>query len=157
MITPLTTLKKLMRPAKGSLMVLNTTSAAGSVVGNATRGRLPRCYRWKRTQLPLRRHRLQRGSVHRKRRTLHWRRRIHLDEIEQMIGGHIGRAARKQHREDAVFADRFVQGGDQVLFGNGALGEKLLHQLVFAFGDQLHQGFMRGLRPAVQGGRESRP
>ena len=48
-------------------------------------------------------------------------------------------AAPEEHREDAVFADRLVQCGDQVLLGDGALLEELLHQLVFAFGDQLDQ------------------
>jgi hypothetical protein len=38
-----------------------------------------------------------------------------------------------------------VEGGDKVLFGDGALLEVLLHQLVFAFGDQFDQRFVAGL------------
>ena len=66
-----------------------------------------------------------------------------------MVGGHVRQPAREQHREDAVFANRLVQRGDQVLLGNRALGEVLLHQLVFALGHQLHQRLVRCLAPAA--------
>ena len=69
-----------------------------------------------------------------------------------MVEGHVGQAAGEQDREDAVFADGFVQRGDEVLFGDGALLEVLFHQLVFAFGDQLDQRFMAGLGVGGQGG-----
>ena len=62
-----------------------------------------------------------------------------------MIEGHVGEAAREQHREDAVFADGFVERGDEVVFGDGALLEELFHQLVFAFGDELDESFVAGL------------
>ena len=62
-----------------------------------------------------------------------------------MIEGHVGQAAREEHGEDAVFADGFVERGDEVLFGDGALLEVLFHQLVFAFGDELDQSFVAGL------------
>ena len=78
-------------------------------------------------------------------RALNGRGSIDLEEVEQMIGGDVGQAAGEQHREDAVFANGFVERGDQVLLGNGALGEVLFHELVFAFGDQFHQGFVGGL------------
>ncbi len=62
-----------------------------------------------------------------------------------MIEGHVGQAAGEEHREDAVFANGLVEGGDEVVFGDGALFEVLLHQLVFAFGDELDQGLVAGL------------
>src|SRR3569833_322937 len=60
-----------------------------------------------------------------------------------MIGRNVCSTARKQHWEDAVFADRFVQRRDQVLLWNRSLCEELLHQLVLTFGNQLDQRFMR--------------
>ncbi len=62
-----------------------------------------------------------------------------------MIEGHVGEAAGKEHGEDAVFADGFMQRGDEVIFGDGALLEVLFHQLVFAFGDELDESFVAGL------------
>jgi len=55
----------------------------------------------------------------------------------------------KRAREDAVFADGFVKRGDEVLFGDGALLEVLLHELVFAFGDQLDRASWRALASAA--------
>ena len=69
-----------------------------------------------------------------------------------MIEGHVGQAARKEHGEDAIFADSFVQRGDQVIFGNGALLEIFFHQLVFAFGNQLDERFVAGLGVGREGG-----
>ena len=56
----------------------------------------------------------------------------------------------KRDREDAVFADGFVESGDQVLLGDGALGKVLFHEFIFAFGHQLHQRFVRGLGGFLQ-------
>ena len=69
-----------------------------------------------------------------------------------MIGGDVGEAAGKQHREDAVFANGFVERGDEVLLGNGAFGEVLFHELVFAFSDQFDQGFVGGFGAGNQAG-----
>ena len=55
-----------------------------------------------------------------------------------------------QNGEDPIFANSLMQRGDQVLLWNRALGEKLFHQFVFPFRDQLHQCFMRGLRVSTQ-------
>ena len=79
---------------------------------------------------------------------------VDLDEVEQVVSGHVGQAAGKENREDAVFADGFMQGGDQVILGYGAFLEVLLHQLVFAFGYQLNQRLMAGLGIGGQAGRE---
>ena len=123
-------------------MVLKTTSAAGSLSATL-RNETPS----PRSESPLavRRHSLHRRRLHGDGRALDGRGRVDLEEVEQMIGGHVGQAAGKQHREDAVFANGFVERGDEVLLGDGALGEVLFHQLVFAFGDQLDQRFVRGL------------
>ena len=69
-----------------------------------------------------------------------------------MIEGHVGEAAGEEHGEDAVFADGFVEGGDEVLFGDGAVVEVLFHQLVFAFGDELDESFVAGLGVGSQAG-----
>ena len=136
-MTPLMTLKKVMRPAKGSVMVLKTTRADGFLVVDLAR--------WRR-RLRRRRCRHRRfGTSDGDGRALDGRGRVDLDEVEQVVGGHVGQAAGEEHGEDAVFADGFVERGDEVLFGDGALLEVLLHQLVFAFGDQLDQSFMAGL------------
>ena len=66
----------------------------------------------------------------------------------------MARPLAEEHGEDAIFADRFVQRGDQVLFGNGALLEVLFHQLVFAFGDELHQRFVARPWRRPRAGRE---
>ena len=62
-----------------------------------------------------------------------------------MVEGHVGEAAGEEDREDAVFANGFVQGGDEVLFGDGALLEVLLHEFIFAFGDEFDESFVAGL------------
>ena len=41
-----------------------------------------------------------------------------------------------------IFADGFVQRGDQVFFGDGTGFEELFHQLVFALGDEFDKFFM---------------
>ena len=51
----------------------------------------------------------------------------------------------KSTGKDLVFANGVVQAGDDVLFGDGALVEELLHQRVIAFGNQFHQPLVRGL------------
>ena len=76
---------------------------------------------------------------------LSWRGRVGLEEVEEMIEGHVGEAAREEHGEDAVFADGFMERGDEVVFRDGAFFEVLFHQLVFAFGDELDESFMAGL------------
>ena len=78
-------------------------------------------------------------------RALGSRGRVDLEEVEEMIEGHVGEAAGKEHGEDAVFADGFMKRGDEVVFGDGAFLEVLLHQLVFAFGDELDESFVAGL------------
>ncbi len=78
-------------------------------------------------------------------RALSGARRVDLDEVEEMIEGHVGEAARKEHGEDAVFANGFMERGDEVVFGDGAFLEILFHQLVFAFGDELDESFVAGL------------
>ena len=78
-------------------------------------------------------------------RALDGRGRVDLEEVEEMVEGHVGQAAGKEDGEDAVFADGFVERGDEVLFGDGALLEVLFHQLVFAFGDELDESFVAGL------------
>ena len=45
-----------------------------------------------------------------------------------------------------------MQCGDQMLLGNRALGEVLLHQLVFALGHQFDQRLVRGLGGAASVG-----
>ena len=61
-----------------------------------------------------------------------------------MIERHVGEAAGEEHRKDAVFANRFMQCGDEMVFRDGALLEVLLHQFVFPFGDQLDESFVAG-------------
>ena len=60
---------------------------------------------------------------------------VDLEEVEEMIGGNVGQAARIEHGEDAVFANGFMESADEVLFGDGAFAEVLFHEIVFAFGD----------------------
>src|SRR5579862_6721379 len=62
-----------------------------------------------------------------------------------MVARHVGESAGEEHREDAIFADRLMKGGDKVLLGDSALGEELFHQLVFALGDKLDESLMGGL------------
>src|SRR6185437_7131902 len=76
---------------------------------------------------------------------LYGRGRVGVDEVEEVVGGDVGAAARKEDGENAVFADSFVQRGDEVAFGDGALLEKFFHQLVLAFSDELDKGLMGGL------------
>ena len=79
------------------------------------------------------------GSPGSDRNPLHRRRRIHLKKIQQAVTAHVSQPARKEHGEDTIFADGLMQGDNQVLCGDGSFAEKLFHQLVFAFGHQLHQ------------------
>jgi hypothetical protein len=105
-MTPLMTLKKLMRPAKGSVMVLKTTRPAGSLSSTlrvdfpASSGDRPAA---------------SMGIADGDGRALDGRGRVDLDEVEQVVEGHVGQAAGEEHREDAVFADGFVERGDEVL------------------------------------------
>ena len=78
--------------------------------------------------------------------------RVLLDKVQQMIEGHVSQAAGEEHREDAVFAHGFMESGDEMLFGEGAGVEVLLHQLVLAFGDQLDQRLVAGLGVGSQAG-----
>ncbi len=70
---------------------------------------------------------------------------VGLDEVEQVVEGHVAEAAAEEHGEDAVFADGLMQRGDQVLPGERAGVEVLLHQLVFAFRYELDQRLVAGL------------
>ncbi len=67
---------------------------------------------------------------------------VNLDEIEKMVGSHVGQTTGKQYREDAVVANGFVERGDEMLLGDGARIEVHFHQLVLALGHQLDQRFM---------------
>ena len=143
------TLKNVMRPENGSVIVLKTSSAAGSRIVHFARQR--HSNRAPIAPPPFAATACSAAAFTGNRRALHRRRRIHLDEVEQMIGRPYSLcAARKQHREDAVLANRLMQRGNQMLLGNRALGEVLLHQLVFALGHQLHQRLMRALAAAVK-------
>ncbi len=62
-----------------------------------------------------------------------------------MVGGDVAEGAGVEDGEDAVFADGVVDGLDEVLFREGALGEELFHELVFFSGDELDESFVRGL------------
>ncbi len=77
-------------------------------------------------------------------------RRKHPQEFQQLIGCDIGQSRSEQHRKDPVLPYRLVQGGNQMFFRNGALGEILLHQLIFAFRDQFHQRLMCRFRRLQQ-------
>ena len=63
-------------------------------------------------------------------------------EIEQMVGADVAQAGGKQHGENPVFLDCFVQRRYEMFFGNRSFVEKLFHQLVFAFSNNLHQFFV---------------
>ncbi len=51
---------------------------------------------------------------------------VDLEKVEKMVGGDVGEAGTEQDGEDAVFADGFVEGGDEVLLGDGALRRRTL-------------------------------
>ncbi len=76
---------------------------------------------------------------------LHRGRGIDFQEVQQMVGADIAQSADVEHGEESVFADRLVERGDEVLFGDGALAEELLHQFIFAFSDDFNESFVRGL------------
>ena len=63
-------------------------------------------------------------------------------EIQQMVGADVAQPGGKQHWENPVFLDGFMQRWNQVFFSDGAFIEELFHQLVFAFGNNLHQLFV---------------
>ena len=63
-------------------------------------------------------------------------------EIQQFVGPDISQARAVKHGKNPVLANGIVQCRNQVFFRDGALLEELLHQLVFAFGDQFDQLFM---------------
>ncbi len=75
-------------------------------------------------------------------------------KVEQVVGPDIAQPGRKEHGENPVFFDSFVQCGNQVLFGDGPLVEKLFHQLVFAFSHNFHQLFMRFFGCGLKLGRD---
>ena len=77
---------------------------------------------------------------------------VDLEEVEEVVGADVAEAAGVEDGEDAVFADGFVESGDEVLFGDGSFAEELFHELVFAFGDELDQGFVRGLGFGLEAG-----
>ena len=95
-------------------------------------------------RVSIRRYRRQR-STRCDRLTLNRCRSVDLKKVEQVIGGNIGEAAREEHRENAIFADGLMEGGDQMLLRDRSLGKELLHQFVLAFRYQLHQRLVRRL------------
>ena len=68
--------------------------------------------------------------------------RVVHDEVHQLVDADVAEAGGEEHGEKLVFADRFVQRWDQILFGNRSLLEEFFHQFVFALGDQLDQPLM---------------
>src|SRR6185437_3215641 len=71
--------------------------------------------------------------------------RVGIDEVEKVVGGDVGAAAREEDGENAVFADCFMKRRDEMVLGDGALLKEFFHQLVLAFGDELDKCFMGGL------------
>jgi len=137
---PLRTLKKVIRPEKGSVMVLKTTtppvrcrlpaegdfcaSLNGSVSFVATAQTMARGRQWERA-------RRARGR--------------RLDEVEQVVGSHVGQALEKSTGK--MRSSGWLHGARRSgAARDGALFEILLHQLVFALGDQLDQRLMAALR-----------
>ena len=70
------------------------------------------------------------------------RRREYFHEVEQAFGANVAQPRSNENGEDAVFANRFVQRGDEVLFCQGALGEELLHEFIFTFRNKLNERVM---------------
>ena len=60
---------------------------------------------------------------------------VNLDEVEQVVEGHIGQATGKEDGKDAVFANGLVERSDEVFLRDSSLLKVLFHELVFAFGD----------------------
>jgi len=54
--------------------------------------------------------------------------------LGEVVGGDVAEGAGVEDGEDAVFADGVVDGLDEVLFRDGAEGEELFEEIVFAFG-----------------------
>ena len=121
-------MKKEIRPAKGSLMVLKTNSESGSeslilrvggfaVVrsGSGAHGGALGCG----------------GHV------------IH-DEVEHLVGADVAQSGGEHYGENLVFANGVVQPANNMFLADGALVEELFHEHVVAFGDQFHQALVRG-------------
>src|SRR5947209_16748099 len=77
---------------------------------------------------------------------------VDLEEVEEVVGAYVAKAAGVEDGEDAVFADGLVEGGDEMVFGDGALSEELFHELILAFGDQFDEGFVGGFCFGFEGG-----
>ncbi len=69
-----------------------------------------------------------------------------------MVQGHVGEAAGKEHGKDAALADGFMKGGDEMLFGERAGFEVLLHQFVLDLGHQFDQRLVACLGVGGQAG-----
>ncbi len=74
------------------------------------------------------------------------RRKDFDDEIQDRVAADIVQGGTQQHGKDLLVANFLVQTLPQILGWKRAFLEEFLHQLVFAFGNQFHQRFMRCLR-----------
>ena len=110
-------MKKLMRPAKGSDMVLKTYERRRLGVGDFARhdsGDGHRSSLRRHCRRPWRRgsHGCTRG---RQRFAFDRRGRINLEKVEQMIGGDVGPPLAEEDRENAVLANGLVERGDEMM------------------------------------------
>src|SRR5712664_144085 len=71
---------------------------------------------------------------------------------EQAGGADVAKRGSHQDGKDFFGDDGFADGGDEVVDGNGAFAEKLLHHFVVAFSDHFDEFFVRFLGVAGQGG-----
>src|SRR6266851_1420728 len=71
---------------------------------------------------------------------------------EQAGGADVAKRGSHQDGKDFFRDDGFADGGDEVVDGNGAFAEKLLHHFVVAFSDHFDEFFVSFLGVAGQGG-----
>ena len=64
-------------------------------------------------------------------------------ERQQATVPDVMRSRNHQHRNNLFRDDRLAHAGNQILDGNRPLAEKLLHQLIVAFGHHLYQPLVR--------------
>src|SRR5260370_41376164 len=64
------------------------------------------------------------------------------EESEQAGGADVMERGCHQDGKDFLGDDSAANGGDEVVNGNGAFAEKLLHHFVVAFGDHLDEFFV---------------
>src|SRR5580693_10724621 len=74
------------------------------------------------------------------------------DEVHHPVGAYVAQTRPEDYREDLVLANGVMQGRNQILDWNSSLLEKLFHQLVVPFGDQLDQLLVRSLSLVFQVG-----